>query len=544
MTSLASSPDSSAGPPSAVRSLLRKLSAADWLIIGFALLNAVLYASVLPLWEGFDEPFHYSLVRDYARLGHLPRVGQSTLDGEVAASLKLVPLSHLMVKNLGSGITFNEYFRLPPQRRAAMRAQLSALKPGLPAGGGNYEAQQSPLAYIVMAAVDRLPGSPSLQDRVLRLRILAAVISSIACALALFWLALLLELPAPSRHAAAFIAFSSQMFHATAAHVANDWLVLPLFLLTAAAGAAFLKAPSRRLGVIASALLSAALLTKASMLAVAPWIVLILFLKLPWRQAAFALWPLLAALPWYIRNLAVYSNLSGMHEFASQVRAGSPLSASLLVPWPGAITQMARQAVWTGNNSFTPMSRDLVFALLALAAIAALSAAVQDWRQRIPRAEGLLWPLAGLLAASLAYAISVSFWFTNGAAFSAGPWYAQPLALLLSVLLCSALARARLLGRLAAAAAVSLSACMLLLTWWVKLIPYSAGMTLSKNSLDGVQSLYLHRGALLVSQLGESAFAPGLAVLAMAALSSLLAVCLALFISWRLLRAPDQATAA
>ena len=263
------------------------------------------------------------------------------------------------------------------------------------------------------AAVNRMPGAASLHSHVFRLRIAVAVASSLACALALFWLAVLLELPAPSRHAAAFIAFSSQMFYATAAHVANDWLVLPLFLLTAAAGAALLKSPTPRAAVTASALLSASLLTKASMLAVAPWIILILFLKLPWRQAALALWPLLAAVPWYARNIAVYSNLGGMHEFASPARPGNPLSAALLVPWPDAIVQMARQAVWTGNNSFTPMSRDLTFALLGLAAVAALSAAVQDWRQRIPRTEGLMWPLAGLLAASLAYAISVSFWFTE-----------------------------------------------------------------------------------------------------------------------------------
>lgn len=527
-----------------MRYLLRKLSAADWLILGFALLCAVLYASLLPLWEGFDEPFHYSLVRDYARLDHLPRVGQSTLDGEVDASLKLVPLSHLMVKNLGGGITFDHYFRLPPERRAELRSQLAALKPGLPGAGGNYEAQQSPLAYIVMAAADRLPGASSLPARVLRLRILAAACSSLACALALFWLALLLELPAPSRHAAAFIAFSSQMFYAATAHVANDWLVLPLFLLTAAAGAALLKSPTRRAGVTASALLSAALLTKASMLAVAPWLILILFLTLPWRQAAFALWPLLAAVPWYARNIAVYSNLGGMHEFASQTRPGSPLSAALLVPWSDAIVQMARQAVWTGNNSFTPFSRDLVFALLGLAAVAALSAVVQDWRQRIPRAEGFMWPLAGLLAASLAYAISVSFWFTGGEASSAGPWYAQPLALLLSVLLCSALARARWLGRLTAAAAVILSAYILILTWWVKLMPLYSGMPPVRNNLDGVAAVYRHNWARLSAQLGETSMVPASVVLVMAAVASLSALGLALWIAWRLVRARDSAAQA
>jgi hypothetical protein len=74
-------------------------------------------------------------VREYGRTEGLPRVGRSTVYGQVAASLKLVPLSHLMVRNLGGGITFNEYLRLPPERRATTRSQLPTLQSGLPGTG-------------------------------------------------------------------------------------------------------------------------------------------------------------------------------------------------------------------------------------------------------------------------------------------------------------------------------------------------------------------------------------------------------------------------
>lgn len=519
-----------------MRSALRTLAPADWLLLAFALLNAVLYASLLPLWEGFDEPFHYSLVREYARLEAFPAVGRSAVEGDVVASLSLVPLSHLMVKNLGGGVTFDEYFRLPAERRAAMRSELAALRPGLPGGGSNYEAQQAPLAYLLMSVIDRFSSEAALPERVWRLRIFAGAASAAGCALALFWMAALLDLPPPFRHAAAFIGFSSQMFYATVAHVTNDFLTLALFLFAAAAGAAFVRNPSFRLGLAASALAAAALLTKASMLAVVPWLVFVLFLRLGWRQGLFALSPVLAAVPWYARNLAVYGNLSGMHEFASPHREGGSLAVALSVPWPAAIVQMARQAVWTGNNSFTPMSRDLVFALLALAVLAAVPVVLEAWRRRLPHAERLLWPLAGLLAASLAYAICVSYWFTGGRAFSAGPWYAQPLALLLSVLFCAALARARLAGRLVSSFAVALSASLLILTWWVKFFPFYAGVTPPGNSPARVWALYRDHWRLLAAQLGETAMTPAAPLFVMALLSSLLAIALAASIVWRILR--------
>ena len=32
-------------------------------LLGYGLLNATLYTGLLPLWEGFDEPFHYGYVQ-------------------------------------------------------------------------------------------------------------------------------------------------------------------------------------------------------------------------------------------------------------------------------------------------------------------------------------------------------------------------------------------------------------------------------------------------------------------------------------------------
>jgi hypothetical protein len=170
-------------------------------------------------------------------------MGKTALDGEVAASLKLAPISHLMKRNLGGGITFDEYFKLDAEQRAAMRARLNTLAQGLRAEGGNYEAQQAPLAYVLMAVVDKMSGGAPLPVRVSRLRLFVAVLSAAASTFALIWPAAMLVMPPPAKLCALFAAISGQMFYATTAHAANDWLVVPLFLLTAGAGAAL---PCRR----------------------------------------------------------------------------------------------------------------------------------------------------------------------------------------------------------------------------------------------------------------------------------------------------------
>jgi len=44
-----------------------------YLLIGFAAANAVLYSALLPLWEGFDEPFHFGYVQRLANGRGFPR---------------------------------------------------------------------------------------------------------------------------------------------------------------------------------------------------------------------------------------------------------------------------------------------------------------------------------------------------------------------------------------------------------------------------------------------------------------------------------------
>src|SRR5712671_5118902 len=88
-----------------------------WLIVIFALVNGALYALLLPLWEGFDEPFHYAYVQELSTRSRIPVLGRSNLSREIWDSLLLVPVSQVVQRNIPVLRTFESYFSLPPSTR-------------------------------------------------------------------------------------------------------------------------------------------------------------------------------------------------------------------------------------------------------------------------------------------------------------------------------------------------------------------------------------------------------------------------------------------
>jgi hypothetical protein len=90
------------------------------LILG--VLNACLYSGLLPLWEGFDEPFHYAYVESLWQTHRLPILGQSPMPGDVSKSFELAPISYIVHRWIPQATTFDAWFLLPQsekERRAA-----------------------------------------------------------------------------------------------------------------------------------------------------------------------------------------------------------------------------------------------------------------------------------------------------------------------------------------------------------------------------------------------------------------------------------------
>ncbi|HEV8148131.1 MAG TPA: hypothetical protein VGP79_17195, partial [Bryobacteraceae bacterium] len=80
------------------------------LIVIYAVLQTTLACLVLPLWEGYDEAYHFSYAQHLFEHGALPRLGQTGLSTEVWRSLKLVPTTFRNAHDEGR-LLYSDYFK-------------------------------------------------------------------------------------------------------------------------------------------------------------------------------------------------------------------------------------------------------------------------------------------------------------------------------------------------------------------------------------------------------------------------------------------------
>lgn len=457
-----------------------------WLLVCYGILNSVLYVSLLPLWDGFDEPFHYAYVQALSHGCGLPVLGRTTIFEEIWQSLAIAPGSYAVKKNLPVVTTFQQWFNLEPADRARLRGQLESLRPGTgcaSVGPLNYEAQQAPLAYALLAVPDYLLMRLPLLDRVWWLRLLCAIAASVATALAAFRLARQLKLREEFAAAAVFVVLSWQMFYAAAAHVANDWLAIPLAVLLVSAAIEAWERPGFRTAAALALTLGAGLLTKAYFLSFVPLAVgLVAWLlckrRLRWVGAAgFATLLLATAGPWYARNLALYGNLSGMQITVQHGSFRELAYAAMHLPWGSLVLPTARGSLWTGNNSFTAFSAITIGVMLAAIAAAAILYVVGARRNSPSAAERVALAALSCFVAGLAFSAAATFCCSTGGPVVIFPWYVQPLVPILICVLFLGLARARLPGRIVGIAFMGLWAYVISATYVAKLIPFYSGYT-------------------------------------------------------------------
>lgn len=454
------------------------------LLVCYGILNGILYVSLLPLWDGFDEPFHYAYVQALSHGCGFPVLRRTPISQEIWRSIEIAPASDAVKTNLPVVTTYAEWFGLEAAERARRRGQLESLRAetGCPDRGAlNYEAQQAPLAYVLLAGPDFLWRNVPLMERVWRLRMLCAIAASLATALGAFRLARQLRLREEFANAAVFVVLSTQMFYATTAHLANDWLAVPLALLLVSAATQAWERPGLRSAAALALTLGAGLLTKAYFLSFVPLAGgLVAWLawkrRLRWTGATLFVGLLLAtAGPWYARNAVLYGNLSGMQLSLKQGSLWEMASAALRVPWGSLALPTARASLWTGNNSFTAFSMTTMGIMLAALAVAAALYGVGARRNPLCPAERIGMAVIGCFAAALAYSAVASFRSAGGGPLIVYPWHVQPLIPILLCILFAGLARVRLAGRVLAMALVCLWAYAIAATYVVKLIPFYSG---------------------------------------------------------------------
>jgi len=481
-----------------------------FVLLFYGALSAVLYTGLLPLWDGFDEPFHYGYVRQLSRLHTLPVHGRAVLSEEIVRSLDLVPTTYVVRGNIWHGIVFDDYVRLSGDERRGLRRRLESIDPASAAVDGqflNYEAHQAPLAYAVLAPFDVLWAGLPLPARILRLRLLGALLSVLFIWIATFRLGGLLGVSPTVPLSVTFVVFSSQMFYGSVCHIANDWLAIPLFTLVLCETVALHLSPRAWQASRLALALGAGLLTKAYFLAAVP---LAMGVTVVWwvrdRRTAkdhhplrrwMALVPLAGAAPWYMRNLALYRNLSGMQETLGGTHTAQLARAALHVPWAAAALATARTSLWTGNNSLVALSWNTTRVMLLLLLASACTYLVRVARGRATAAERVLAVGIVCFGSALVYSAVLTFWSTNGAGFSPAPWYVQVLLAPGFCLLFIGLSCTGPVGRFLHVAIVGVWAYVIAVTYAVKLLPFYAGFTAGTAHLSDLPHWYtlLSRGS-------------------------------------------------
>ena len=465
-----------------------------WAILLFGILNAILYSSLLPLWEGFDETFHYGYVQYLSTHGAFPVLGQTVVSEEIWQALQFQPVSHYIQASTKAPINFTDYSGLSADQRLTLRYGLTSIPAYVKyqdhGGLQNYEANQPPIPYLFMALPDRLLARVPITSRVLCLRLLLSLTSVVLIFFGMLLIARGLGLMPEFAAAATFCVYCSQMFYGAIAHICNDSLAVPAMVFFVWAALRAVQTPSTKSFAILAVTLSLGLLIKAYFLFVLP-----VGLLIAWRRRKLALVFMgvlsVVTAPWYIRNLVLYQSLGGTVEKTAGFGLKQAFQALIHLPWGESIAYMATSSIWTGNNSFTTFSGKTLYVVLLLLIV---SAGLYIYhRKQARRVELVVIGSIAFFCAGLFYVTLAFFHGTKGAAIAAVPWYMQVLLPLVMIMVFLSLSRAGAIGRYVSMATLLTWSYLICATYVVKLIPQYGGFTQPRAHVADLFSWYVHQ---------------------------------------------------
>jgi 4-amino-4-deoxy-L-arabinose transferase-like glycosyltransferase len=288
------------------------------------LARLLFYSAMLPLWEGYDEWAHFSVVRQMAVGGHLLVSREAPIPRDVEASLQLAPVPWELRSLPPPAVTQDEYWKLAPEERTRRQSALRTMPASWGSEDGTgalqaYEALQPPLYYWIAAPLLWILRASGLLAQVLALRFFSSLLASLTVPLVFL---VGLEVWDDRRLALASAAIVAVMpgLALDVARVGNDSLAVPLFtLLTWLAVKAVRRGMDLHRAAAIGLVLGLGLLTKVYFLTAIPALLAMGWLgrrRLPdlvrvLPEIAIAI---VVAGWWYVRNLRTTGTLSGLSE--------------------------------------------------------------------------------------------------------------------------------------------------------------------------------------------------------------------------------------
>jgi hypothetical protein len=501
---------------------LKVFLVAVWLAF---LSRGLFYCVEQPMWEGYDEWAHFAYVQHIAEHRTLPS-RTDPVSYEVGRSLQLVPLSRSAAAIGPVTITHDLFWQLAPEERRRRELDVRRLSSSATEAGDSsaratqYEAQQPPLYYLVLAPAYLMLKRASLPAQVLVLRIVSVVIAS---SVVLFGYAIARRV-IRSRTASLLVAVLLACLpglYVNVCRIGNESLSIAL---TSAVILCSLRACRRQSGTLDSLLLGmvmgAALLTKAYTVAFLPLIAvmaLIRTLRHPhaWKQTVACCGIAYAAAIaiggwWYWRTWVTTGTLSGeqLDIAAKKFSFAEKLAAVSRMDWRAVGDAAAFSHIWLGGWSFLVVRSwmyrvcEYVAVLAAFGLLVYLIRTVRSARQgRILRALGS--PSAVLVTAYVLMCFAVAYHslvaFLAQKISTALGWYLYSVIVPEMVLL--ALGLTGLFGKkwppVALASVCVLAVALDLYTVHFLLLPYYAGM-IGHNPSGTLESFHVET---LVSQM-------------------------------------------
>ncbi|HTD24387.1 MAG TPA: glycosyltransferase family 39 protein [Terriglobales bacterium] len=358
-----------------------------WIVF---VLRGVFYSAVFPIWEGYDEPFHFAYLQQLIHHGEIP--GMSTpMSRELLQSLHVLPLPWVLSQEDLPQPAFSHeaYWKLSGTERERLQKQFREIPPSWGEEDStekkisNYETQQMPLYYLVFYFPLKLMPGFSLALRVLVLRFLNVLLASCIVPLGYLVATRVLKDKSPALSLMLLIVALPELF-IDLSRVGNESLALVLYTAAVYLALRIVEGPQNFkyfpwLGVV----LSLGLLTKAYFLTAVP----ALFPIIVW---CYRQWPrernrllkfstltgaalLIIAGPWYWRVHTLTGSWSGVTDDVA-LRSLSRWQILAQVPhvnWAGGIVSILLSHVWFGAWSFLKFNRPvyLFFGLIILLAV-------------------------------------------------------------------------------------------------------------------------------------------------------------------------------
>ena len=407
------------------------------------------YCALLPPWEGYDEPFHFAALQNVAAGNGMPHAG-APVTLEVQKSLHLLPLPwELHFHAIPQPLTpHEEFWRLSPGEREQRIHAVRALSPKdaiQPATERivNYESQQPPLYYWLMASPLRGLSSLSLLSRIYLMRFLSLMLASAAVPLA-YWVARqVLQSEAQALGITAIIVLLPELM-INVARSSNESLALVCYTAILATAVSAVRKPLLwRTWLLLGVALGCGLLTKAYVLSAVPGVIAVAVAGFDhlWsvdeeRPSALSLTARLSATiavafaisaGWYLRTHRATGSWTGVADDVAlgHLSMAAKLAAVVQVNWRSGFLSIAISHVWFGAWSFLRVPNAVCVLAFAVSVMAVVGAALRLLRQETPALEKrqvvVLATFYLCFWAGLAYEVVVIY-LHQGISASAG-WY-------------------------------------------------------------------------------------------------------------------------